>query len=611
MRAILQTNSGGSVSRFFKATLPLALISTGLFLVGFPAPLNGQRALADAPSKTKSPLAKPALTSGAQARPRSISAPDWREELVRTPGAPVTIIEFFDYQCPYCLKTNPALEEAIRKRPGKVRLVLKHFPLTNHPDSMLAHQAALAAGEQGHFWEMHDLLFANQQKVEMPDLLRYAQQLHLDVPRFRQRLESRHFERVIREDTVLGDALGVTATPSFFINGQTLVGFGPAERFEQAIDEALNPGTRAASTPQPLPSVHDLDLSGAPVRGRPDAPITIIEFSDLQCPFCARVTPTLRELIKRYPDQVRWVFKSFPLDFHPDSLLAHSAALAAARQGKFWEMHDLIFAGQQNMKRDNLLAEARSLNLDMARFTTDLDSDQLKQQVELDRREGTQLGVSGTPAFFINGKPFSGAMPLDQFQTVINNELTLLGKTVPAVAATAPSAPINKNPEISFGLPDAPVVLTWFSDLQSGLSLQATLLVRKLIDTHPGQIRLVFKNRPLEIHTGAMLLHEAAMAANAQGKFWQMHDLIIASPQKATREDMMAYAQRIGLDSDRFQKDLDSGKYRSWIEADLQEAQRRAVLGSPVFFLNSARIDGLQNEKLYKDILDGQLAAKK
>ncbi|MGZ4843552.1 MAG: DsbA family protein, partial [Candidatus Angelobacter sp.] len=129
MRAILQTNSRGSVSRFFKATLPLALISTGLFLVGFPAPLNGQRALADAPSKTKSPLAKPALTSGAQARPRSISAPDWREELVRTPGAPVTIIEFFDYQCPYCLKTNPALEEAIRKRPGKVRLVLKHFPL--------------------------------------------------------------------------------------------------------------------------------------------------------------------------------------------------------------------------------------------------------------------------------------------------------------------------------------------------------------------------------------------------------------------------------------------------------------------------------------------------
>jgi protein-disulfide isomerase len=108
-----------------------------------------------------------------------------------------------------------------------------------------------------------------------------------------------------------------------------------------------------------------------------------------------------------------------------------------------------------------------------------------------------------------------------------------------------------------------------------------------------------------------MLLHEAAMAANAQGRFWQMHDLIIANPQKDSRQDVLAYAKRIGLDADRFQKDLDSEKYRSLIEADLQEAQRRAVLGAPVFFLNSARIDGLQNEKLYKEIIEDQLAARK
>jgi len=101
------------------------------------------------------------------------------------------------------------------------------------------------------------------------------------------------------------------------------------------------------------------------------------------------------------------------------------------------------------------------------------------------------------------------------------------------------------------------------------------------------------------------------MAANAQGRFWQMHDLIIANPQKDCRQDMLAYAKRIGLDADRFQKDLDSEKYRSLIEADLQEAQRRAVLGALVFFLNSARIDGLQNEKLYKEIIEDQLAARK
>jgi protein-disulfide isomerase len=612
MRTIPSTNIRGNTSYFFSVAWPLILIAA-LLLPGLRAPVKAQQAQGVGLLKTKASATQSTAAAGKKPRLRPVPAPDWREELVRASGAPVTIVEFFDYQCPFCLKANPALEEAIRKRPGKVRLVLKHLPLASHPDSVMAHQAALAAGEQGHFWKMHDLLFANQQKIKIPDLLRYAQQLHLDVPRFQQRLETRHFEPAIREDAVLGDALGVSATPSFFINGQTLVGSVSAERFEQAIDEALNPGLRAATTttPQAVASVRDLDLSAAPVRGRPDAPITIIEFSDLQCPFCARVTPTLRELLKQYPDQIRWVFKSFPLDFHADSPLAHSAVMAAARQGKFWEMHDLIFASQQNMKRDNLLAEARSLNLDMARFTTDLDSDELKQQVELDRRDGLGLGVSGTPAFFINGKPFSGAMPLDQFQTTINNELASLGKPVPAVTAAAPAAKIEKKTEISFGLPNAPVILTWFSDLQSGLSVQATLLVRKLIDSHPGQIRLVFKNRPLENHPGAMLLHEAAMAANAQGKFWQMHDLIIASPAKASRQDVMAYALRIGLDQARFQQDLDSGKYRPLIQADLQEAQRRAVLGSPVFFLNSDRIDGLQNEKLYADIIEGQLAARK
>lgn len=98
-------------------------------------------------------------------RLRPVPAPDWREDLVRA-GAPVAIVKFFDYQCPFCLKANPALEETIRKRPGKVRLVLKHLPLASHPDSVMAHQAALAAWEHGHFWEMHDLLFANQKKIK-------------------------------------------------------------------------------------------------------------------------------------------------------------------------------------------------------------------------------------------------------------------------------------------------------------------------------------------------------------------------------------------------------------------------------------------------------------
>jgi protein-disulfide isomerase len=599
-------------ARPLKTACSMAVLACLMFFA-VATQLNGQSGKSPSPKGQTDVASSTASIRVSQPHAQAAPENDWREQIVQNASAPVTIIEFFDYQCPFCFKTNPALAEAIRNHPGKVRLVLKHLPLSIHPDSALAHQAALAAGEQGRFWEMHDLLFANQGKIKQPDLLHYAQQLHLDVPKFQKALESGRFHHVIDDDRAMARGLGISSTPTFFINGKSFVGQLSAERLNAAIDEALNPVSSAAVTAGTV-SVGNLDLSRAPVRGQSQAAVTIIEFSDLQCPFCASVTPTLRELMKQYPDQVRWVFKNFPLDFHADSPLAHAAALAAERQGKFWEMHDLIFANQHNLKRDNLLAEARSLRLDMDRFTADLDSADIKKQLAADKREGEALGINGTPAFYINGASLSGAMPIQQFQAAINNALVALGKPAVPLAPSAQSAQsvtVRKEPEISFGSPDSPITLAWFSDLQSGLTPKAALLVHKLIDSHPGQIRLIFKNRPLEIHPGAMLLHEAAMAANAQGRFWQMHDLIIANPQKDSRQDMLAYAKRIGLDADRFQKELDAEKYRSLIEADLQEAQRRAVLGAPVFFLNSARIDGLQNEKLYKEIIEDQLAARK
>jgi len=156
-------------NRFLKAAYSAKLF--GLLLLLVSSTLSAQDAKPPS-SKTQSDLA-PSAASVRISQPHSQAFPeqDWREEVVNNSKAPVTIIEFFDYQCPFCLKTNPALEEAIKKHPGKVRLVLKNLPLSIHPDSALAHQAALAAGEQGRFWEMHDLLFANQSKIKLPDLL--------------------------------------------------------------------------------------------------------------------------------------------------------------------------------------------------------------------------------------------------------------------------------------------------------------------------------------------------------------------------------------------------------------------------------------------------------
>src|SRR5258708_15404276 len=134
---------------------------------------------------------------------------------------------------------------------------------------------------------------------------------------------------------------------------------------------------------------------------------------------------------------------------HPDAPLAHRAAMAAARQGRLWEMHDLIFEGKRNLKKENLLAEARSLNLDMNRFTADLESDEIRKQVEADLLEGKRLGIDGTPEFFVNGRPLSGARPLEQFQILINSELARMGKPIPATAVDpAPRPPAAPPPAV-------------------------------------------------------------------------------------------------------------------------------------------------------------------
>jgi protein-disulfide isomerase len=542
---------------------------------------------------------------GAQPPASQNQSDAWRSELAGNSNAPVKIIEFFDYQCPFCAAAIPNLEAAIRSYPGKVQLILKSSPLPIHPDSMLAHQAALAAEEQGKFWEMHRLLYANQRRLKPDNLLDYARQLNLDVERFQNRLQTGYYRPAIEKDVAFAQSLGVEGTPTFFIKNQKLVGAQSQERLKAAIAAALmNPkGTTFDPAAQARAELKELDLSHSPVRGNQQAPVTIIEFSDMQCPFCAAVVPTLRQLTEQYPDQIKWVFKNFPLSFHKDSPLAHRATLAAGEQGKFWEMHDLIFADQRNIKRDDLLQKARSLGLDMERFQADLDGVKLTQLVESDRQEGERLNVQGTPTFFINGKQYWGNMSLAQFQAIVHKEL-------PSGSSTQMAATIKKNRnEVFSGPSDAPITVVWFSDLQSELTLKTTLQVRQLMNAHPGKMRLVFKNRPLETHPGAIRLHEAAMAANAQGKFWQMHDLIIANPHKDDEQTLLSYAARLGLDVERFQNELRNHSYLSAIQEDVAEAREKNILGSPVFFMNGTRLDGLQSQSRMESLVADLLAS--
>src|SRR5262249_12447333 len=165
------------------------------------------------------------------------------------------------------------------------------------------------------------------------DLLHYAKQLGLDVDAFQHALDSHTYKPVVDENLEEGKGMGVGGTPTFFINGKKMVGAQSMQAFEAAIDQALGlPAKTAAEVVPEAGVVEKVEIGGSPVRGPPKAPVTIVEFADFQCPFCAKVIPTLQELARQYPSGVRWVFKNFPLEFHLDSLLAHKAALAAGEQ---------------------------------------------------------------------------------------------------------------------------------------------------------------------------------------------------------------------------------------------------------------------------------------
>jgi protein-disulfide isomerase len=164
-----------------------------------------------------------------------------------------------------------------------------------------------------------------------------------------------------------------------------------------------------------------------PAVGPASAPVTIVEFSDFQCPFCGRLAPTIEQVKQKYGDKVRIVFRQFPLNFHQFAQKAAEASLCANEQGKFWQMHDAMFANQQALAVEQLKAKAVELGMNADQFNSCLDQGKYASQIQADLDAGTKAGVNGTPAMFINGRFLSGAQPLGEITKVIDDELQRKG----------------------------------------------------------------------------------------------------------------------------------------------------------------------------------------
>jgi protein-disulfide isomerase len=199
----------------------------------------------------------------------------------------------------------------------------------------------------------------------------------------------------------------------------------------EAFVESLRSGGKVIVRLQPPPAIRlEVSTEGAPVRGAAGAPVTVVEFSDFECPFCKQTHPTLKQLLERYPGKVRLAYRDFPLDsIHPRARRAAEAARCAQDEGKFWEYHDVLFTQSPQLAPEDLRRYAGQVGLDVAKFESCLGAGVHKAAVQRDLDEGNRLGITGTPAFFINGRSLTGAQPLEAFARMIDQELASIAES--------------------------------------------------------------------------------------------------------------------------------------------------------------------------------------
>jgi protein-disulfide isomerase len=415
----------------------LATASTQpVFLPGAPAPAAPSADLPRGPQPSPAapsapPPPPPAVFKKVELRP---------DDPARGPAtAKVTLVLFSDFQCPFCGRVEPTLAQLEKESKGDLRVIWKHRPLPMHPNARGAAAAAEAARVQGKFWPMHDKLFENQQQLGTELYDRLARELGLDARRFKASLADPKIAARIDADDKQAAEVGANGTPTMFLNCRQVVGALPIERLRPILEEESAKAAKLLASGVKPAALYDraceenakvaaagpkLDVRpDDPIRGNKAAPVTIVLFSDFQCPYCSRVEPTLKQALATYGDKVRVVWKHQPLPFHANAQPAAEAAEAAREQGKFWEMHDALFDNQQTLSAETFERLARQNGLNLGAFKASIASGRNKARIAEDQAAAARVGANGTPTMFVNGEKVEGAVPFETLRTAIDRAL--------------------------------------------------------------------------------------------------------------------------------------------------------------------------------------------
>ena len=571
----------------------------------------------------------------------------------------VTIFEVSDFQGPFCGRVGPTLKKLQDDYPNDVRVVWANQPLPFHDRAKPAATAAAAAHRQGKFWEMHDKLFANQRDLTDDNFQKWAKEIGLDMAKFNADLKDDAIAKQIDRDIAIANALGARGTPAFFINGKLLSGAQPYENFKKEVDDAIaaakpiaaqkkgvdflleaftardatvgpnvlkyyikgeSPAAEAAAAPHEAEAKDDgpakappdsYDIWKVPVDAKKDAIkgssekalVTIVEFSDFQCPFCSRAAATVTELEKAYGDKVRIVFKHTPLPFHQNAKPAASAAIAAGLQGKFWEFYDKCFANQQALSDESFQAWAKELNLNVDKFNKDRKDEAVAKQIEDDIAAGQLVGIRGTPGFMINGRKVVGAQPANVFKAVIDEEIAKAekaGKKGPAyydsiIENGKVFSELGDKKDINIeGLPfkgpkDAAVTIVEFSDFQCPFCSKINAPMEAALEKDP-KIKVVFAHYPLSFHQNAKPAAIMAQEAWEQSpeKFWKLHAQMFGNQKDLSEENITKWAKDAGVDVSKL-TDAQKKKHEDFLNKLQEMGNKVGVEGTPTVFINGRK----------------------
>jgi protein-disulfide isomerase len=574
----------------------------------------------------------------------------------------VTVVEYSDFQCPFCSRVEPTLQQ-VRDTygPDKVRVVWKNNPLPFHQNAKPAAEAAQGvfalAGSDG-FWKFHDLAFKNQGSLNEDSYVKWATEAGVkDIAAYKAGLQSHKWADKVDKDLADG---------SFYVNGVFINGAQPFDAFKKTVDQELQKAQAkvAAGTPKsrvyvemtkenkkaapPAKEEEDKDdtttvfkvpIGSSPALGGPNALVTIVEFSDFQCPFCGRVEPTLKSLRDKYGDKLRLVWKNEPLPFHNRAEPAAEVAMEArALKGDkgFWDIHDKLFEAQKDLSDDVLVKIAGEVGVSAEKAKKAMTDHTHKKEIDADADVGEDFQANGTPHFFVDGRRLVGAQPEEKFTKIIDEEIKKAQDAIAkgvrpadvydALTKDGKGPPEPEKKDVPKTLPsndpakgnvNARVVIHEFSDFQCPFCGRVEPTVAQVMKDYGDRVKFVWHDLPLPMHPNAPLAAEAGREAYKQkgpAAFWQLHDKMFANQQKLSRDDLDGYAKDLNLDLDKWKAALDGNAHSADIDADKKAANDDSIGGTPAFLVvpgNASQgyfVNGAQSYSKFRKLIERALA---